>query len=203
MDVNREDAFYLARCDSRYQSGWQRFVSAPTGRLVVGNSVDTEISHFQLNLAESNFTGPMCISGLMHSIPGGPSDELYLHGIILAATPPPPLAPLTHWSILSFRPFNPASNYTCSTTIGPLAQVIIILLSYQRYCHSWTHTTIALFEVLGLMRIDQEESPTSTSSRSSFEGGRETKEEIRQWLCICQLTISGGSNGIVLYTINS
>jgi len=32
------------------------------------------------------------------------------------------------------------------------------------------------------------------------EGGgereRETKEEIRQWLCICQLTISGGLNGI-------
>nr|KAF7416659.1 hypothetical protein H0235_011190 [Vespula pensylvanica] len=40
---------------------------------VVGNSVDTEISHFRLNLAESNFTGPMCISGLMHSIPGGPN----------------------------------------------------------------------------------------------------------------------------------
>lgn len=148
----------------------------------------------------------MCISGLMHSIPGGPSDELYLHGIILAATlpfsrPPPPALPRP---VLSFRPFNPASNYTCSTTIGPLAQVIIILLSYQRYCHSWTHTTIALFEVLGLMRIDRPpREPPSAPSRSSFEGGRETKEEIRQWLCICQLTISGGSNGIVLYTINS
>lgn len=56
---------------------------------------------------------------------------------------------------LSFRPFNPASNYTCSTTIGALAQVIIILLSYQRYCHSWTHTTITLFEVLGLVQIDR------------------------------------------------
>lgn len=60
---------------------------------VVGNSVGTEISHFQLNLAESNFTGPMCISGLMHSIPGGPSDELYLHGIILAYPSPPRLPP--------------------------------------------------------------------------------------------------------------
>jgi len=79
----------------------------------------------------------MCISGLMRSIPGGPSDEVYLHGIILAfrsrslaqslSSPDP---------ILSFRPFNPVSNYTCSTTIGPLVQVIIILLSYQRYCHS-------------------------------------------------------------------
>jgi len=62
--------------------------------VVVGNSIDTEISHFQLNLAESNFTGPMCISGLMHSIPGGPSDELYLHGIILAL-PPPNTSPAT------------------------------------------------------------------------------------------------------------
>ena len=141
----------------------------------------------------------MCISGLMHSIPGGPSDELYLHDIILAFRSRSPSQ-----SILSFRPFNPVSNYTCSTTIGSLAQVIIILLSYQRYCHSWTHTTIALFEVLGLMRIDRPpRGPPSMSSRSSFEGERETKEEIRQWLCICQLTISGGSNGIVMYTINS
>lgn len=86
----------------------------------------------------------MCISGLMHSIPGGPSDEVYLHGIILV----PPSPPL-------IRLFNPISNYTCSTIICPLVHVIIILLSYQRYCHSWSHTTIALFEVFRLVPIDQ------------------------------------------------
>jgi len=32
--------------------------------------------------------------------------------------------------------------------------------------------------------------------REGGERERETKEEIRQWLCICQLTISGGLNGI-------
>lgn len=87
-------------CQSRHRA-LRRHAVFSESAVVVGNSVDTEISHFQLNLAESNFTGPMCISGLMHSIPGGPSDELYLHGIILALPPaflsplppPPPLAP--------------------------------------------------------------------------------------------------------------
>lgn len=99
---------------------------------------------------------------------------LYLRTLLPSPLPVPFPSP-------SFRPFNPVSNYTCSATIGPsLAQVIIILLSYQRYCHSWTHTTIALFEVLGLVRNRSYAkrafpSPlplSQMSSRSSFEGER-------------------------------
>lgn len=110
----------------------ERPLREPTRSRVVRNSVDTEISRFQLNLAESNFTGPMCISGLMHSIPAGPGDEVYLHGIILAPS-------------LLFDPypglFNPVSNYTCNSRyesscagdnhITILSTLLPFLLSYH------------------------------------------------------------------------
>lgn len=91
-----------------------------TEQRVVRNSVDTEISRFQLNLAESNFTGPMCISGLMHSIPAGPGDEVYLHDIILA-----PSLPYDPYPGL----FNPISNYSCNAR-------------HESYCAGDNHITI-------------------------------------------------------------
>lgn len=61
---------------------------------------------------------------------------------------------------LPYRPLIRASSIPSliiriTPAASPLAQVIIILPSYQRYCHSWSHTTIALFEVLRLVTIDQ------------------------------------------------
>lgn len=151
---------------------------------VVWNSVDTEISRFQLNLAESNFTGPMCISGLMHSIPAGP--EARWGGVFAwhytCAFP----------SLLSYpnpypNLFNPISNYTCNTHHeSSCAQVIIILPSYQRYCHSWSHTTIALFEVLRLVAIDQRSkrfeftlSQSACSLKRRWAGGETWEQRIR------------------------
>ncbi|KOX73755.1 hypothetical protein WN51_13833 [Melipona quadrifasciata] len=108
--------------------------SPETVRRVVRNSVDREISRSQLNLAESNFTGPMCISGLMHSIPAGPGDEVYLHGIILAPFDPTPTDPLS----------GPLQSLSLIIRITPAASPL-----------AQSHATIALFEVLRLVAIDQ------------------------------------------------